>query len=89
LKQGGYDWGFVAYAVGFGGSMIWFGSSAGVALTNLFPEGKSVFAWLRAGWHVAIAYVIGFSVMLVIHWWMPDAPHKQPPTETPASAPAT
>src|SRR3954471_2492111 len=32
LKQGGYDWGFLAYAVGFGGSMIWFGSSAGVAL---------------------------------------------------------
>jgi len=35
LKQGGYDWGFLAYAVGFGGSMIWFGSSAGVALSNL------------------------------------------------------
>ncbi|HRD85266.1 MAG TPA: citrate transporter, partial [Rubrivivax sp.] len=33
LKQGGYDWGFLAYAVGFGGSMIWFGSSAGVALS--------------------------------------------------------
>ena len=31
LRQGGYDWGFLAYAVGFGGSMIWFGSSAGVA----------------------------------------------------------
>jgi len=76
LKQGGYDWGFVAYAVGFGGSMIWFGSSAGVALTNQFPEGKSVFAWLRAGWHVALAYVIGFAVMLVVHPWMPDAPHK-------------
>ena len=29
LRQGGYDWGFLAYAVGFGGSMIWFGSSAG------------------------------------------------------------
>ena len=25
LKQGGYDWGFLAYCVGFGGSMIWFG----------------------------------------------------------------
>jgi hypothetical protein len=25
LQQGGYDWGFLAYAVGFGGSMIWFG----------------------------------------------------------------
>ena len=34
LKQGGYDWGFLAYAVGFGGSMIWFGSSAGVALVQ-------------------------------------------------------
>ncbi len=34
LKQGGYDWGFLAYAVGFGGSMIWFGSSAGVALVE-------------------------------------------------------
>jgi len=78
LKQGGYDWGFVAYAVGFGGSMIWFGSSAGVALTNQFPEGKSAFAWLRAGWHVALAYVIGFAVMLVVHPWAPDAPHSAP-----------
>jgi Na+/H+ antiporter NhaD/arsenite permease-like protein len=76
LKQGGYDWGFVAYAVGFGGSMIWFGSSAGVALTNQFPEGKSVFAWLRAGWHVALAYVIGFAFMLVVHPWTVDVPHK-------------
>ena len=42
LKQGGYDWGFLAYAVGFGGSMIWFGSSAGVALANMYPEAKSV-----------------------------------------------
>ena len=39
LTQGGYDWGMLAYAVGFGGSMIWFGSSAGVAITNLFPGG--------------------------------------------------
>jgi Na+/H+ antiporter NhaD/arsenite permease-like protein len=38
LKQNGYDWGMLAYAVGFGGSMIWFGSSAGVAISNLFPR---------------------------------------------------
>ena len=38
LKQGGYDWGFLAYAVGFGGSMIWFGSSAGVALANMYRK---------------------------------------------------
>ncbi len=73
LKQGGYDWGFIAFAVGFGGSMIWFGSSAGVALTNQFPEGKSVFAWLRAGWHVALGYVVGFALLLVVHGWTPDA----------------
>jgi Na+/H+ antiporter NhaD/arsenite permease-like protein len=42
LKQNGYDWGMLAYAVGFGGSMIWFGSSAGVATSNLFPEVRSV-----------------------------------------------
>ena len=47
LKQGGYDWGYLAYAVGFGGSMIWFGSSAGVALSNMYPEAKSVGQWLR------------------------------------------
>jgi Na+/H+ antiporter NhaD/arsenite permease-like protein len=75
LKQGGYDWGFLAYAVGFGGSMIWFGSSAGVALSNMYPEAKSVGLWLRHGWHVAIAYVIGFFFMLAIIGWHPDAPH--------------
>jgi len=74
LSQGGYDWGYVAFAVGFGGSMIWFGSSAGVALTNQFPDAKSVFAWLRGGWHVAVAYVIGFALMLALHGWVPDPP---------------
>ena len=60
LRQGGYDWGILAYAVGFGGSMIWFGSSAGVALGNLYPEAKSVGFWLRHGWPVIPAYVVGF-----------------------------
>ena len=76
LKQGGYDWGVLAYAVGFGGSMIWFGSSAGVALTNLFPEGKSVWAWLRGGWHVTLAYVVGFAVVMATLGWQPHPPHK-------------
>jgi Na+/H+ antiporter NhaD/arsenite permease-like protein len=71
LKQGGYDWGMLAYAVGFGGSMIWFGSSAGVALSNMYPEAKSVGAWVRAGWPVAVAYVGGFFVMLAVWGWQP------------------
>lgn len=72
LKQGGYDWGYLAYAVGFGGSMIWFGSSAGVALTNMYPEGKSAGLWLRHGWHVALAYVTGFAVMFFVLGWHPE-----------------
>ena len=72
LKQGGYDWGYLAYAVGFGGSMVWFGSSAGVALSNQYPEAKSVGLWLRHSWYVAVAYVIGFFVMLAFVGWHPD-----------------
>jgi hypothetical protein len=71
LKQGGYDWGMLAYTVGFGGSMIWFGSSSGVALSNMFPEAKNVGRWLYHGWHVALAYVIGFFFMLMITGWQP------------------
>ncbi|MCL4697313.1 MAG: citrate transporter [Burkholderiaceae bacterium] len=73
IKQGGYDWGFLAYAVGFGGSMIWFGSSAGVALANMYPQARSVGQWLRHGWYVAVAYVIGFFVMLAIIGFNPGS----------------
>ena len=65
LNQGGYDWALLAYAVGFGGSMVWFGSSAGVALTNLFPAGRSVVGWLRQGWFIPVAYVLGFVALAV------------------------
>lgn len=80
LKQGGYDWGFLAYAVGFGGSMLWFGSSAGVALASQYPQARSAASWLRHGWHVAVAYVVGFFVMLAVLGWAPHAPHKPAPT---------
>ena len=58
LKQGGYDWGFLAYTVGFGGSMIWFGSSAGVAISNMYPQasrsacgcGTAGLSWWRILW---------------------------------------
>ena len=73
IKQGGYDWGFLAFAVGFGGSMIWFGSSAGVALANMYPQARSVGLWLRHGWYVPVAYVIGFFVMLALIGFHPGA----------------
>jgi Na+/H+ antiporter NhaD/arsenite permease-like protein len=85
LKQGGYDWGYLAYAVGFGGSMIWFGSSAGVALANMYPEAKSVGQWVRHGWHVAVAYVVGFFFMLAVLGWHPDPDHRTRTSHTPAA----
>ena len=71
LDQGGYDWGVLAYAVGFGGSMVWFGSSAGVAISNIFPRARSVGAWLKEGWPIPIAYVLGFVVMVMLTGWNP------------------
>jgi len=76
IRQDGYDWGFLAYAVGFGGSMIWFGSSAGVAVSNLFPEAKSVGQWLRHGWFIPIGYVVGFFALLAILGWHPHPKQK-------------
>lgn len=72
LRQGGYDWALLAYAVGFGGSMLWFGSSAGVAITNLYPEGRSLAAWLKQGWFVPVAYVVGFFALLLALGWRPS-----------------
>jgi len=71
LDQDGYDWGMLAYTVGFGGSMIWFGSSAGVAISSGFPEARSVGAWLRHGWHVVLGYFVGFAVLMLVSGWNP------------------
>jgi Na+/H+ antiporter NhaD/arsenite permease-like protein len=71
LEQGHFDWGMLAYSVGFGGSMIWFGSSAGVAITNKFPESRNVGKWVKYGWHVTVAYIIGFFTLYFIMGWEP------------------
>lgn len=71
LAQGGYDWGILAYAVGFGGSMLWFGSSAGVAITGMYPEARSTGRWLGEGWLIAVAYFTGFAVLMLTLGWRP------------------
>ncbi len=71
LRQGGYDWGLLAYAVGFGGSLLWFGSSAGVALAASFPEMRSVGKWIREAWWMAPAFLLGFMVMVWTAGWHP------------------
>lgn len=72
LEQGNYDWGALAYAVGIGGSMVWFGSSAGVALSTQFPAARSVFLWIRHGWFVPLAYVAGYAAWLLLVGWQPS-----------------
>ena len=83
LHQGGYDWGTLAYAVGFGGSMIWFGSSAGVALSSTYAEARSVGAWLKGGWHVAVGYVLGFFILHGVLGWHPEPLHESAPAAAP------
>ncbi len=85
IKQGGYDWGMLAYAVGFGGSMVWFGSSAGVALSNMYPEAKSAVKWVRHGWPVIIGYVVGFGLILSIVGWNPQPLARDVPAPAPSS----
>jgi len=77
LEQNGYDWGMLAYAVGFGGSMIWFGSSAGVAITSKFQDSRSVFKWIIAGWHIIVAYILGFFILLFLMGWEPQVIPKK------------
>ena len=71
LKQGGYDWGVLAFAVGYGGSMLWFGSSSGVAVANIFSEAKSAGKWLLHGWHIPVGYLAGFFALLTVLGWNP------------------
>ncbi len=76
LDQGHYDWGMLAYAVGFGGSMVWFGSSAGVAITNKFHEARNMKLWVVNAWHVALAYVLGFIFLYLVMGWEPADNNK-------------
>ena len=42
----------------------------------MYPEAKSVGNWLHHGWHVALAYVVGFAVMAAVLGWHPE-PHSR------------
>ncbi len=86
LKQGGYDWAYLAFAVAFGGSMLWFGSSAGVAIASQHPQARSVGRWLLHGWHVIPAYVLGFIVLHSMLRWRADDPGWRDATREPDAA---
>jgi hypothetical protein len=56
--------------------MIWFGSSAGVAISKDYPEARNTGRYIREGWFVAVAYVVGFFAQYGIVGWIEFKPHK-------------
>ena len=57
--------------------MIWFGSSAGVALSNKYNEIRNTIDYIKKGWHVTLVYIISFFVLLGISGWHPHPSHKE------------
>lgn len=72
LDIGGFDWALLALAVGYGGSMLWFGSSAGVALARQFPELENTRHWFAKPFMILFAvYWIMIAAHLLVWRWIP------------------
>ena len=54
-----------------------------VALSNIYPETKDTVKYVKAGWHVTVAYIVSFFVMLGVLGWNPHPPHKKSHQEIP------
>jgi hypothetical protein len=52
----------------------------------MYPGAKNTFNYLKKGWHVTVAYIIGFFIMLGIAGWNPHEPHKKSRGETATEA---
>jgi len=71
IDIGGFDWGLLAYAVGFAGTAMWFGSSAGVAVGLKIPETYNTRRWIVPFFVVMGVYAVGIAAyMLVFHGLM-------------------
>lgn len=64
LRLDGFYWGLLAYTVGFGGSAMWFGSSAGVALSVQYPEVCQTKKWFFPFFVITTVFSIGCMAML-------------------------
>jgi len=66
IDQGGHDYGVLAFAVGVGGSITNFGSSAAIALWADFPEARKFGAWIPWGLLVLVIFTISYFGMVAI-----------------------
>jgi hypothetical protein len=42
----------------------------------MYPEAKNTLNYIKKGWHVTVAYVVGFFVLYYTLGWHPHTPHK-------------
>jgi len=71
LRMDGFFWGLLAYTVGYGGSAMWFGSSAGVALGLIHPriyDTKQWWGWSGPFVAMTLTYIVGVVAILVFKW---------------------
>ncbi|WP_092401227.1 MULTISPECIES: hypothetical protein [Candidatus Ichthyocystis] len=61
IEQKGYNWPLLAFSVGFGGSLLWFGSSAGIILTHHLKKGRTIREWLSLP--LILSFVVGFYLI--------------------------
>lgn len=66
LSLGGFAWGLLAYCVGVGGSSMWFGSSAGVAVGQTFHDAHVTKKWSWPFVVVTFLYLVGVGCYLVV-----------------------
>lgn len=64
IEQKGYNWPLLAFSVGFGGSLMWFGSSAGVVLTQHLKKGRVIKGWLSLP--LILSFIAGFSAIRLL-----------------------
>ena len=74
LKQGGYDWGPLAYAVGFGGSMIGLDHPQ-ASQFRVFSRKPNRFRVDQGRVVCGLAYLVGFAAMLAVIGWHLEPKH--------------
>lgn len=69
----GFQWSLLALTVGYGGSMLWLGSSAGVALAKMFPEITNTGDWfIQPIFKLFVIFWIMCGAHLLIWTWIPQ-----------------
>ena len=56
--------------------MVWFFCRV-LPYLICIPKPRIQLIIIKKGWHVTVAYIVGFFVMIYMVGWHPHAPHKE------------